>query len=251
MQWTYQKFPNKLLKIYRWKSQIEWKTLKFPHQNIFLIKMTLWRGRMQFLQPLREIFNIRSKKIAQCTKMIKNYSIFQKKKLKCFYGHNESSFHNFVEKFSTKGQKIIARGPKRKNKPIHFFEKIFLKKCSYGHEESSFHNLAEILSTKRQNNRLKVWKKYHNICFSKKISFVNMFFWTHWMQLSQCRQKVFNEVAKLTRSISKTAKTSLLFSQTKRFSQKLWHRNSECSLTTPPKVSQQMVKMLLLKVRKR
>ena len=162
------------------------------------------------------------------------------------------------KQFSQLRRKIFDEGPKiyrprsQKEKWNNtFFWIYFLKKGSYGHVESSFHNLADSLSTKRQNIQLKVWKKYHIICFSKKISFVNIFFWTHWMQLSQCRQKDFNEAAKLTRSISKTAKTSILLSQTKRFLQKLWHRNSECSLTTPPKVSQQMVTLLLLKVRKR
>ena len=138
LQQTYQKFPNKLLKIYRWKSKIEWKTIRFLHQSFFLIKMTLWRGRMQFLQPRPEIFNISFKKIAQCTKMIKNYSIFQKKILEVFYRHKESSFHNFVENFSTKGQKFIARGPKRKNETILFFEYIFWIKVRMGTKKAVF-----------------------------------------------------------------------------------------------------------------
>ena len=109
------------------KSRIEWKTLGFLHQNIFPIKMTLWRGRMQFLQPRRENFNIRSKKIAQCKKKIKKYIFFRKKYLKCFYGHIESSFHNFVEKFPTKGQKLSPTVPKRKIKQYFFWKYLFEK----------------------------------------------------------------------------------------------------------------------------
>ena len=93
-------------------------------------------------------------------------------------------------------------------------------------------------------------KKYHLICFSKKLSFVNMFFWTHWMQLSECRQKVFNEAAKVTRSIAKTAKTSILLSQTKCFSQIYGIKPQNAVLTNAPKISRQMVRKLLLKVRK-
>ena len=93
-------------------------------------------------------------------------------------------------------------------------------------------------------------KKYHIICFSKKLSFVNMFFWTHWMQLSECRQKVFNEAAKVTRSISKTAKTRILLSQTKCFSQIYGIKPQNAVLTNSPKISRQMVKYLLLKLRK-
>ena len=175
---------------------------------------------------------------------------FRKKNFKCFYGHKESSFHNFVGKFSTKGQKIIALSPKRKNETILFFEIIFLRKGSYGHEESSFHNLAHRLSTKCQNIQLKVWRKYHVICFSKKLSFVNMFFWTHWMQLSQCRQKVFNEAEKHTRSIFKLLKQVYFFPKHIVFRKNYGIEPQNAVLTTPPKVSQQMVKMLLLKVRK-
>ena len=138
LQQTYQKFPNKLLKKYRWKSQIEWKTLRFLHQSFFLIKMTLWSGRMQFLQPRPEIFNTRSKKIVQCTKMIKINSIFQKKNLKCFYGHKESSFHNFVEKFSTRGQKFIAHSPKRKKKQYFFLKISFWKNVRMGTKKAVF-----------------------------------------------------------------------------------------------------------------
>ena len=171
MQQTYQKFPNKLLKIYRWKSQIEWKTLRFLHQSIFLIKMTLWRGRMQFLQPRPEIFNKRFKKIAQCTKMIKNYSIFHKKILEVFYRHKESSFHNFVEKFSTKGQKFIARGPKRKNKTILCFEYIFWKKVRMGTKKAVFTTSPTVFRQKPKTFNSKseksiissvFWKNYHS-----------------------------------------------------------------------------------------
>ena len=165
-------------------------------------------------------------------------------------GTKKAVFTTSSKNFRRSTKKLSPAVPKGKINNI-FFLNILFEKGSYGHEESSFHNLADSLSAKRQNIQLKVWKKYHIIYFSKKLSFVNLFFWTHWVQLSQCRQKVSNEAAKLTRSISKTAKTSILLTQTKCFSQKLWHRTSKCSLTTPSKVSQQMVKMLLLKVRKK
>ena len=136
--------------------------------------MTKWRGRLQFLQPGWENFNIRSKGITQCTKTIKNYSIFQKQKLlNCFHGHKESIFHKFAGIVSTKGrktEKISLTVPKWKIKYYFYKRKKFLKKKhSYGHVESSFCNLADRFWTKRQNIQLKVWKKYQTYFFQKNI----------------------------------------------------------------------------------
>ena len=103
----------------------------------------------------------------------------------------------------------------------------------------------------RQKIQLKVWKKYQTIFFRKKISFVNMFFWTQWIQLSQCRQKVSNEAPKLTRSISRTAKTNILLSQTNVFRKKYGIDSQNAVLTTPQNFFRQEIKNLLLKVRKR
>ena len=107
------KIPDKLLKPFRWKSQIEWKTLRFLHQKIFLMKMTLWRGRMQFLQPRRKNFNIKSKKITQYTKMIRNYSIFQKKILEVFLWAQRKQFSQPRRQSSDKTQKHSTQNLKK------------------------------------------------------------------------------------------------------------------------------------------
>ena len=137
--------------------------------------------------------------------------------------------------FRRNAKKTSLTVPKWKIKKYFFLRKFFEKKCLCGHVESSYRNLADSLSKERQNLQLNVWKNIIPF-FPKNISFLNMFFWTHWMQLSQPRQKVFDRGPKLIRSISKTANTSLFLSQTKCFSQKIWHRTSECSFNNPAKI---------------
>ena len=121
------KFPDKLLKPFRWKSQIDWKTLRFLQQSFFLIKMTLWSGRLQFLQPRPDIFNIRSKKIVHCTKMIKNNSIFQKKKLEVFLWAQRKQFSQLRRKTFDEVPKNYRPRSQKEKKQYFFWKNLFEK----------------------------------------------------------------------------------------------------------------------------
>ena len=90
--------------------------------------MTLQRGRMQFLQPRRKIFNIRSKKIAQCTKMIKNHSIIQKKIFDVFLWAQRKQFSQHRRKIFDEGPKnYLPRSQKEKWNNTFFWKYLFEK----------------------------------------------------------------------------------------------------------------------------
>ena len=159
MQQTYQKFPNKLLKIYRWKSQIEWKTLRFLHQRIFLIEMTLWIDRMQFIQPRREIFNIRSKKIAQCKKKSKTIFFSEKNTWSVFMGTSKAVFTNLSKNFRRGAKKLSPTFPKGKIKQYFFLKISFWKNVRMGTKKAVlttsptvFWQNAKLFNSKNEKN---------------------------------------------------------------------------------------------------
>ena len=169
-----QKVPDKLLKPFCWKSQTGYKTFRFFHQSIFLIKMTLWRGRMQFLQPRRKVFNIRSKKIAQCTKMIKNYSLFEKIFLWSVFMCTKKAVVTFSPiNIRRKAKKLSLTVPKWKIKFLFFTKIFFEKKHSYGHVESSFRHVADSLQSfdKTPKHSAQGLKKISDHFFFKKLIF--------------------------------------------------------------------------------
>ena len=120
-------------------------TLRFLHQSIFLIKTTLWRSRMQFLQPRREFFNIRSKKIAEWTKMIKSYSIFQ---WSVFMGTMKAVFTTSSKSFRRRAKKISPTVPKGKLKQYFFLKISFWKNVRMGTKKAFF---TTSLTVFRQN----------------------------------------------------------------------------------------------------
>ena len=140
---------------------------------------------MQFLQPRRKIIDIRYKKIAQSTKMIKNYSFFEKRLHWSDFMCTKKAVLQFRRQiFDERPKNYRSRSQNEKWIITLFLNFFFEKKHSYGHVESNFRNLADRISTKRQNIQLKVLKKTSNHFFPKKVSVVNNVFWTHWKQLS-------------------------------------------------------------------
>ena len=134
--------------------------------------MTLWRGRMQFLQPRRKIFNIRSKKIAQCTKMIKNYSFFAERLHWSVFMCTKKAVFTFLPiNFRWKAEKLSLTVPKWIIDYYFFFKKNFFeKKHLCGHVESSFRNLADSLQSfnKTPKHSAQGLKKISDQFFFKK-----------------------------------------------------------------------------------
>ena len=213
--------------------------------------MNLWKGRMQFLQPHSEIFNIRSKKIAQCTKIIKNYSFYSEKNpWSVFMGTKKAVFTTSSKNFRRRAKKLSPTVPKGKMKQYFFLKISFWKNVRMGTKKAVFTTSPTVFRQNAKTFNSKSERSIISSVFWEKLSFVNLFFWTHWVQLSQCRQKVFNEAAKLTRSISKTVKQVYFFHKQNVFRKNYGIEPQNAVLRTPPNFSQQMVKMLLLKVRK-
>ena len=91
--------------------------------------MTLWRGRMQFLQHRRKIFDLRYKKIAQSTKMIKNYSFFEKRvHWSVFMCTKKAVFTSSPIIFRRKAKKLSLMVPKWRRKYYIFLKRIFFDK---------------------------------------------------------------------------------------------------------------------------